>query len=125
MRDHRKLDVFRLADALAESVYRETRCFPREETFGLAAQMRRCAVSVPANIVEGCARLTEREYRRFLAISFGSARELGDFIELAARLDYLSVAVAEELRNAQGRTAAALAALIRAPGGWREPRVRL
>jgi four helix bundle protein len=114
MRDHRKLQVFHLADELVTLVYRATRGFPRDETFGLTAQMRRCAVSIPANIVEGCARCSEREYRRFLEISFGSVRELGYFIELAARLNYLTRGVAEELRTAQGRTAAALTALIRA-----------
>ena len=114
MRDHRKLEVFHLADALVALVYRATRGFPSEEVFGLVAQMRRCAVSVPANIVEGCARRSERDYGRFLDISFGSVRELGYFIDLSARLNYIAAGNAEELRTAQGRTAAALAALIRA-----------
>ena len=95
-------------------VYRATRGFPREEVFGLTAQMRRCAVSIPANIVEGCARRSERDYSRFLEIAFGSVRELGYFIELAARLNYLPAGIAVELRTAQGRTAAALAALLQA-----------
>jgi len=107
------LEVFRLADALTMLVYRATRCFPREELFGLTAQMRRCAVSVPANIVEGCARRGDRDYARFLEIAFGSVRELGYFIDLAARLDYVTVSITAELRTAQARTAAALAALIR------------
>jgi four helix bundle protein len=114
MRDHRKLEVFHLADALAMQVYRVTRGFPREEAYGLTAQMRRCAVSVPANIVEGCARRSERDYARFLDISFGSVREIGYFIDLAARLSYLTGDIAEELRTTQSRTAAALAALVRA-----------
>ncbi len=79
----------------------------------MTAQMRRCAVSIPANIVEGCARHSEREYARFLEISFGSVRELGYFIDLAARLDYLTINIKEELRTTQARTAAALVALLR------------
>jgi len=113
MRDHRKLEVFHLADDLAMLVYRVTHGFPREEAFGLTAQMRRSAVSVPANIVEGCARRGERDYVRFLDISFGSVREIGYFIELAVCLNYITGDIAEELRIAQGRTAAALAALLR------------
>ncbi|MCK6554178.1 four helix bundle protein [Candidatus Binatia bacterium] len=114
MRDHRKLVAFQLADGLVEAVYRATSAFPRGEMFGIAAQMRRCAVSVPANIVEGCARETQRECVRFFGISFGSVRELGYFIELAARLGYLDDAVAADLLTTQGRVAAALAALSRA-----------
>jgi four helix bundle protein len=114
MRDHRKLDVFHLADALVVLVYNATRAFPREEMFGLTAQMRRCAVSIPANIVEGCARRSDRDYSRFLEIAFGSLRELGYFIDLAGRLEYVTSHVAGELRITQGRTAAALASLIRA-----------
>ena len=113
MRDHRKLEVFHLADDLAMLVYRATHGFPREEVFGLTAQMRRSAVSVPANIVEGCARRSERDYARFLDISFGSVREIGYFIDLAVRLNYITDDIAEELSTAQGRTAAALAALLR------------
>lgn len=114
VRDHRKLEVFHLADTLALLLYRVTGCFPRQEVFGLSAQMRRSAVSVPANIVEGCARRSERDYARFLDISFGSVREIGYFIDLAERLNYITGDIAAELRTAQSRTAAALAALVRA-----------
>ena len=76
MRDHSKLRAFELADDLALQVYRETKGFPKQEQFGLTSQMRRAAVSVPSNIVEGCARHTETEYLHFLDWSQGSLTEV-------------------------------------------------
>lgn len=86
MRDHRKLKTFDIADELALAIYRATADFPRTEVFGLKDQMREAAVSIPSNIVEGCARRTEREYLRFLEFAFGSAQELSYQISLAERL---------------------------------------
>jgi four helix bundle protein len=90
MRDHRRLRAFELADELALTVYRETRSFPQDELFGLTSQMRRSAVSIPSNIVEGSARYSETEYLRFLDIAYGSVRELEYQISLAARLGHLA-----------------------------------
>lgn len=90
MRDHTKLKAFVLADEVAVLVYRETRAFPREEAYGLAAQMRRAAVSVPSNIVEGCARDGQADSLRFLDIAFGSVREPRHQFGLARRLGFFA-----------------------------------
>ena len=89
MRDHIKLRAFELADEVAVLVYRVTAGFPREELYGLTSQMRRAAVSVPSNIVEGCARDSQADYLRFLYIAFGSLRELHYQLSLSKRLGFL------------------------------------
>ena len=114
LRDHRKLDAFQLADELAFKTYLATESFPPSERFALVSQIRRSATSVATNIVEGCARCSLREYRRFVEIAFGSLRELGYLLALARRLRYLSGAPSAELDVLQSRTAAAVAALLRA-----------
>jgi four helix bundle protein len=113
MRDHRKLEVFQLIDDLVVSIYQHTRTFPTTGQFGLTSQMRRSAVSAAANIVEGAARATEKDYNRFLNVSFSSLRELGYYLDLTHRLGYLTDQTADELLNSQGRVPAALATLIK------------
>jgi four helix bundle protein len=104
MRDHRKLRAFQLADEIAIMVYRMTRTFPPAEMYGLASQMRRAAVSVPSNIVEGCARESQADYLRFLGIAFGSLRELHYQFNLSERLGYLrkeNMELEEKLEEAE------------------------
>jgi four helix bundle protein len=114
MRDHTKLRAFELADALTLLVYQRTVGFPREEQFGLTSQMRRAAVSIAANIVEGCARESLADYLRFLDMAYASARELEYHVSLALRLKYLSVEDAQELTGMVVETSKVLNGLIRA-----------
>jgi four helix bundle protein len=86
MRDHRKLTAFKKADALVVAVYRWTDDLPYDERYVLRSQIRRSAISVPANIVEGSARISQGEYVNHLNMALGSAAELGYLIDLAGRL---------------------------------------
>jgi four helix bundle protein len=91
MRDYTKIEAWRLADDLAVAVYERTRSFPRDEIYGLTAQLRRASYSVSANIVEGASRESKRDYLHFLYIARGSLSETQYFVHLACRLGYLSV----------------------------------
>jgi four helix bundle protein len=89
-RTHKNLLAWREAMTLAEIVYHESATFPREETYGLAAQIRRAAVSIPSNIAEGAARNTSKELLHYLGITCGSVAELETQLELATRLGLLA-----------------------------------
>jgi four helix bundle protein len=111
MRDHSKLRAFTLADEVALLIYKFTSSFPREEQFGLTSQMRRAAVSIPSNIVEGCGRQSEADFVRFLDIAYGSLRELEYQASLAFRLGFATES--PELTVKLTETSKVLAALIR------------
>ena len=113
MRDHHKLRAFELADQLAIAVYRITKAFPTDERFGLTSQMRRAAVSIPSNIVEGCAKTSSSDYVRFLDIAYGSACEIQYQISLSHRLGFLSDANFDTLNQLAVETSKVLNGLIR------------
>jgi four helix bundle protein len=101
-RDHNKLRVFSDAHHLTLAISKNTLNFPKEEQFGMRVQLRRAAVSVPSNIVEGCARKTTKEYYNFVNIGLGSASELGYLIGLAEELGFLSREVGKALAASVG-----------------------
>jgi four helix bundle protein len=113
MRDHTKLRAFELADEVAILIYRTTRAFPKEEVYGLTSQMKRAAVSVPSNIVEGCARESQAEYLRFLEIAYGSLPELHYQFTLARRLGYADESSAPLCDSRMVEAGKVLGALIR------------
>ncbi len=114
MRDHRKLDVFKLADALALRIYEASKAFPEDERYGLSAQVRRAAVSVVANIVEGAARSSQADFVRVLGIAYASACELDYEVSLARRLGYIPSPNGPELSDLTSQTCRALRGLIQA-----------
>lgn len=114
MRDFTKIEAWGLADDLTVAIYERTRTFPREELYGLTSQLRRAAISVPANIAEGSARESKKEYLHFLYIARGSLAESQYFIHLAQRLTYLVESDADRLTAQARQTFACLHGLIRA-----------
>lgn len=112
MRDYSKIEAWKLADDLTVAVYEKTRTFPKEEIYGLTAQLRRASYSVPANIVEGSSRKSKKDYLHFLYIACGSLAESQYFIHLAHRLNYIRGDEAEELKQQARRVFGCLYALI-------------
>ena len=87
---YKKLILFQKSDELVIEIYKLTKLFPKDELFGLISQMRRAAVSIPANIVEGYSRVNKRERFQFYCIAKASLAELNYFIDLAYKLEYLN-----------------------------------
>ena len=113
MKDFRNLQVWEKGHRLALACYRATNSFPNAERFGLISQMRRAAVSIPANIAEGCGKNGNGEFQRFLTIATGSASELEYHFLLAHDLGYLTEADYGTLDQSVVEIKRMLAALIK------------
>ena len=99
-RDHRKLRVFHDAHRLTLAIYKHTKNFPKDEWYGLRAQIRKASVSIPTNIAERSVRRSTREYLNFLNIARASGAEVAYLVQLTYALDILaksSFAILDEL----------------------------
>jgi four helix bundle protein len=94
---HKKLNVWQKSIVLIQKIYELTRSFPNIEIYGLTNQMRRAAISIPANISEGAARQTKKEFIQFLHMAQGSLSELDTHLEISEKLGYLKETNLEEL----------------------------
>ena len=86
---YKKLIVWQRADELAYQIYQFTKQFPKEEMYGITSQLRRAAISVPTNIVEGTGRQGRKELKQFCNIALGSLAETEYLLEFSTRLGYL------------------------------------
>ena len=97
MKDFKELHVWHKAHKLTLEVYKISAGFPKAETYGLSAQIRRAVASIATNIAEGCGRGSNKELRQFLQISMGSASEVEYQNLLSHELGYIDRRVYEEL----------------------------
>lgn len=97
MHNYRELKIWQRSMDFVVRIYEISAEFPKEEKYGLTAQIRSCAVSIPSNISEGAGRGTNKQLKRFLEFSMGSANEVQTQIELASRVKYLKKEIADSL----------------------------
>jgi len=112
LKTYRDLGVWQKAMDLVVVVYQQTKKFPAEERFGLTSQLRRAAVSIPANIAEGYGRKHRGEYIHHLSVAAGSAAEVETLLAIAARLEFVSREAAMEAWQLVQEVARMLAKLI-------------
>jgi len=99
MKDFRSLKVWEKAHALTLGVYKSTEQFPKQELYSLTNQVQRAAVSIPANIAEGCGKDSDAELKRYFSIAMGSASELEYLLLLACDLGYLRPNIYQSMQN--------------------------
>jgi len=99
MNSYKELIVWQKSFELAKAVYKITKKFPKEETYGLTSQMRRASVSIPSNIAEGYSRKSRQEYIQFVRIAFGSGAELETQLLLSKDLEFVDPDTIEKVYN--------------------------
>ena len=107
------MDAWQEGIGLVKAVYEATQSFPVDERYGLTSQIRRSAVSIPANIAEGAARGTQKEFLRFLTISRGSLSELETLLTIATEVGFLTDDSAQHLTDLCDLVSSRLSGLIR------------
>ncbi|MBN1493541.1 MAG: four helix bundle protein [Candidatus Omnitrophica bacterium] len=88
-KSHKDLDVWKRSIELVSDIYVLVKAFPDDEKFGMISQMRRAAVSIPANIAEGAGRQSKKEFAQFLYVALGSLAELDTHIVIAQKQGYV------------------------------------
>lgn len=99
MKDFRSLKVWEKAHALALTIYKSTEQFPKHELYSLTNQIQRAAVSIPANIAEGCGKDSDAELKRYFLIAMGSSSELEYSLLLACDLGYLQANIYQSMQS--------------------------
>lgn len=110
---HRDLDVWKLSQQLTLKIYRATQKFPRDELYGLTSQLRRAAIAIGANLAEGAARRSRREFQHFCYIARGSASEVACELLVARDLGLLPSGEYEELTQECERISKMLTTLVK------------
>ena len=99
LRDFRKYKVWEQSHLLTLEVYRITKTFPIDERYGIISQIRRACSSIPTNIAEGCGKSSEKDFARFLGISYGSASETEYLILLSKDLNYIDLILHQKIHE--------------------------
>lgn len=113
LKSFQELDAWKKAHSLTLDIYQVTKTFPQDERFGLSAQLRRCASSVPANIAEGFGRRSTKDFVRYLEIASGSLEETRYFLVLARELGYLKADGFKAFKASCDETGRLLGGLVR------------
>ncbi|NJN43218.1 MAG: four helix bundle protein [Flammeovirgaceae bacterium] len=113
MKDYRNLKVWERAHQVALRVYSITKAFPKEEQYNLTSQLRRSAISIPTNIVEGSAKFTDKDFANYLQISLGSTHEVEYLLFFCQELELIDAKQIDPLVKEVGEVKAMLISLIK------------